>query len=229
MGFRSLTLCMEVKSDVPPAFATAIPAMFEALLDVFAPLEVSILVDDRWTEIERFDPARRFETSPLWCDEELTRDPINRCAPTLGTDVVAELHDRLAGITPKKFFVAADGAVLHRAPGTDAPAWYGRWRGAGLWELAHVSFTWTDDPWRGIEMRCPLGGYPFTPIRPLVKGRLVEGDPALAAENRALWLPSLCKLRAALGFDREEVAWHTDGDYDDDELPNHWLPALDAS
>src|SRR5512139_2710633 len=114
---------MEVKSDAPPAFATAIPALFEALLDVFAPLDVHVHIDDERLRIARFDPVRVFETVPLYCDEELTRDALTRCRPTLGTDVVAELHERLAGIAPRVFYISAEGAVLHRAANTDAPAW----------------------------------------------------------------------------------------------------------
>lgn len=230
MGFRQFLLEMKVVDGAPPpAFATAVPAMFEALIDVFAPLDVTIHVDDERLHLARIDPVRAFGTQPLWCDEELTRDALTRCPPALGTDVIAELHERLAGIAPATFYISAEGAVLHRAFGTDTPAWYGRWRGAGMWELATVAFHWTTDPWRGFEMTCPLSGYPFTPIRPLVRDQLVDGDPALAADNRALWLPHLCKVRAALGFDREEVEWGTTGDAAMTDVRKHWLPPLRAS
>ena len=232
MGFKQFLLEMQVKDGAPPpVFATAAPAMFEALIDVFAPLDVMIHIDDEQLRIARIDPVRVFGTQPLWCDEELTRDALTRCGPTLGTDVIAELYERLAGIAPTSFYVSAEGALFHRAAGTDAPAWYGRWRGSGLWELASVAFHWTKDPWRGLEMKCPLSGYPFTALRPLVS-RLADGDPALAAENRALWLPHLSKVRAALGFDREEVEWGTTGDFDASdhaEIRKGWLPKLCAS
>ncbi len=212
---------MRVKDGVaPPAHATAVPALFEALLDVFAPLEVAIAIDDAQIDIARIDPVRGFGTDALWCDEELTRDPLTRCSPALGTDVVAELHDRLAGIAPARFAIHATGAVHHRAAGAAAPAWYGRWRSDGLNAIVTIAF---DDT--GFSLQCPLDGYPFMPIRPLA-GKLAAGDRALAAENRALWLPALCNVRAALGFDREEVKWSALGDA---LLRKDWLPRLRAS
>ena len=217
---------MQVRFDAPPpAFATAVPAMFEALADVFAPLDVTIHLDDDTDRIARIDPARVFGTVPLWCDEELTREALTKCAPTLGTDVVAELYERLAGITPARFVVSAHGALLHRAAHTDAPAWYGRWRAAQLTELVTLHVQWSEDPWRGFIMKCPTGGYPFTPVR-LTTTKATDGDPAIAAQNRALWLPALCRVRAALGFDREEVEWRVLGDA---AARKDWLPRLRAS
>ena len=214
---------MQVKPDTPPpVFATAVPAMFEALLDVFAPLDVLVEVDDDFYRVSRIDPVRVFATEPLWCDEELTRDALTRCPPTLGTDVVAELHERLAGIAPTMFYVAAKGAVHHRVEGTDAPAWYGRWRGAGLADLVTIKFRWAM-LWRGFEVQS-LGGYPFAPVRPLVN-RFADGDAAIATQNRALWLPALANVRAALGFDREEVEWRIEGD-GSAEIRKDWLPHL---
>ena len=208
----------------PPAFATAIPAMFEALAGVFAPLDVMIQVDDETHHIARIDPVRVFNTEPLWCDEELTREALTKCAPTLGTDVVAELYERLASIAPAAFGVSARGAVLHRAS-ADAPLWYGRWRAAQLTDLVTVHFQWTADPWRGFSIQCPAGGAPFAAVR-LTTSKPTDGDPAVAAENRALWLPALCGVRAALGFDREEVAWSVLGDA---AARKDWLPHLRAS
>jgi hypothetical protein len=212
---------MKVKDGVPPpAYATAVPALFEALLDVFAPLEVAVAIDDAQLEIARVDPVRGFGTDALWCDEELTRDPLTRCSPALGTDVVAELHDKLAGIAPARFAIHAAGAVRHRAAGTATAAWYGRWRSDGLQSIVTVGFDQ-----RGFALDCPLDGYPFMPVRPLAS-KLAAGDRALAAENRALWLPALCDVRAALGFDREEVEWSALGDA---LLRKDWLPRLRAS
>lgn len=206
----------------PPVFATAVPALFDALLDVFAPLDVSIAIGDDTLACARIDSVRVFGTEPLWCDEELTRDVFTRCPPTLGTDVVAELYERLAGLAPASFEVTAAGACKLIAHGGDAPAWYGRWRGDGLQALVTIVIHWTKR--RGVELRCPLDGYPFAPVRPRTS-RLSPGDRAVAAENRALWLPAVCNIRQALGFDREEIEWTTD----DPNLRKDWLPRLRES
>jgi hypothetical protein len=238
VGFKSFRLELEAHRDVPPpAFATAIPQLFEALLDVFAPLDVTYAIDGGdFVRVTRLDPVRAFANEPLWCDEELTRDALTRCKPGLGTDVVTELYDRFAGIAPQSFYISAEGALRHHAPGTDEPAWYGRWRSTHLHELCTVSFHWTADPWRGFELRCPLSGYPFTSVRPLVRGSLADGDPAIAAENRALLFPALAKVRGALGFDPHEVEWgHDAADYgplfpdDRRDIAKRWLPLLAAS
>ena len=237
MGFKAFYRAMTVKDGArAPAFATAVPAMFEALQDIFAPLDVTYRIDDEsWVHIARLDATRSFNTTPLWCDEELTRDALTRCTPTLGTDVIAELCDRLAGRTPAWFYISAEGALRHRAAGDTEPAWYGRWRHEVLDELVTVSFTWTKDPLRGFEMRCPLSGYPFTAVQPMVRGNLVDGDAATAAHNRAALIPSLCRVREALGFDRAEIDWHNDGDYgalypiDRADLWKTWLPKLATS
>lgn len=223
---NSFFLDMQVRFDAPPpAFATAIPAMFEALADVFAPLDVTIHADDDEDRVARIDPARVFNTVPLWCDEELTREALTRCPPALGTDVIADLYVRLANIAPASFSINAHGALFHRPAHAEAPGWYGRWRAAELTELVSVHFQWTTDPWRGFVIKCPAGGYPFTPVR-LTTTKAGAGDPAIAAQNRALWLPALARVRAALGFDREEVEWRVLGDA---AARKDWLPHLRAS
>ena len=238
MGFKAFSLDMQVHRDAKPvAFATGVPAMFEALLDVFAPLDVTFKIDDGdVVRIARIDPVRSYNAEPLWCDEELTRDALTRCKPTLGTDVVAELYERFAGTSPKKVCVSAEGALLHRAPGTDEPAWWGRWRSSYLHELCEVHFWWTDEPWRGFELLCSISGYPFTSVRPLVRGTLAKGDPVIALENRELLFPALARVRAALGFDRHEVTWgNARGDYgaafpdDRKDIWKRWLPQLALS
>jgi len=188
----------------PPAFATAVAAMFEALLDVFAPLDVTVGDD---LQISRVDPVRTFGTTPLWCDEELTRGPLTRCKPTLGTDVVAELYARAIGTSS----VIARGAIRLE------DGWYGRWCSGALHDVVVVRFAWP----AGFALELPLRGYPFTAIRPLAK-RLDRGDRAVAAAHRALWLPALCRVREALGLDRDEVRWET-------TLGKDFLRALAAS
>lgn len=236
MGLKTFYLAMAVSGDEPPEVATAVPAMFEALLDIFAPLDLTYRIDDGdFVRVARLDPARAFNAEPLWCDEELTRDALTRCSPALGTDVVAELCDRLAGARARTFYVSAEGALRHRAAGTAEAAWYGRWRTTHLHELATVSFTWTADPLRGFELRCPLSGYPFTAVEPLVRGSLADGDPAIAAANREAMFPALCRVRAALGLDRGEVTWSNEGDYgalyraDRADIWKRWLPRLRES
>lgn len=180
---------MRVHDGVMPPRASS-AAILEALHDVFAPLDV--MVGDARTA--RLDPARVFGTTPLWCDEELTRGPLTRCAPTLGTDVIAELVASQVGLAS----IAARGAVRL----TDG--WYGRWCRGELHDIVEVRFAWP----AGFELRLPLRGFPFAAIRPLAK-RLEIGDPALAAAHRALWLPALCRVRDAIGLDRDEVRWET--------------------
>jgi hypothetical protein len=218
---NKLIVDMQVRGDAPPcAFATAVPALFEALADVFAPLDVVI----GHGHIARLDPVRVFNTVPLWCDEELTRDPLTRCLPTLGTDVIAELHEACADLAPPEVIIDAQGALLHRAAHTAAPAWYGRWCSEQLRDIISVHVRWTERS-RGFALHCELGGYPFTATR-LTTNRATDGDAAIAAENRALWLPALCRVRAAFGFDREEVEWRVLGDA---AARKDWLPHLRAS
>lgn len=222
-----VSLRMQVKPEAPPpVFATGVPAMFDALLDVFAPLDVRVGIDGDQYLVARIDPDRVFATEPLWCDEELTRDVLTRCRPTLGTDVVAELHDRLAGIAPSAFEIEARGAVFHRLPGTDAPAWYGRgrarWTRDGLHDLVTIKFRWAT-AWRGFEL-ATINGYPFVSLRPLASG-FVAGDDGVAADNRALWFPAIANVRAALGFDREEVEWRIEGSLDA-RVRKDWLARL---
>jgi hypothetical protein len=236
VGLKSFSIAMLAKRDCPaPAFAN-VPAVYEALLDVFAPLDVTLRIDDGDVEtIARLDPARVFGTMPLWCDEELARDALTKCKPALGVDVIAELYDRIARAgTVKSLYVSAQGPLFHRVPGTDAPAWYGRWRADSLRELAIASFVWTAEPTRGFELRCPLSGYPFTSTRPLVRGSLADGDPAVAAENRARLFAALAGVRSAIGFDSHEVRWESEGDYgglypdDRREIWKRWLPTLNT-
>jgi hypothetical protein len=238
VGFQPFHISMRPKYGLevpPPAFATAVPAMFEALLDVFAPLSVALAIDDDLSiRIERLDEERRYGSQPLWCDEELTRHPLTSCKPDLGADVIAELYDRLANTTPKWLYVSAQGALRHVSAGTTTPAWYGHWRmDQTLRELATVSFTWTRDPLREFDMYCPLSGYPFTATKPLHRPELGNGDFQLARQNRELLMPALCRVREALGFDREEVYWHIDGHSyekrDFIDLQTRWLPVLSAS
>lgn len=181
---------MRVNDGVPPPVGGA-AAVLEALLDVFAPLDV--LVGDE-LRVARLDPVRTFGTTPLWCDEELTRGPLTRCRPTLGTDVVAELVERAIGHAA----IVARGAIRLE------DGWYGRWCSGELRDVVEVRFAWP----AGFSLELPLRGYPFTAVRPLAK-RLEIGDRGVAAAHRARWLPALCKVRGALGLDREEVRWET--------------------
>jgi hypothetical protein len=194
---------MRVNEGVPPP-GGGTAALLEALLDVFAPLDVRVGDDLR---IARLDPVRTFGTTPLWCDEELTRGALTRCKPTLGTDVVAELYERALGTTA----IVARGAIRLE------DGWYGRWCNAELRDVVEVRFSWPE----GFALELPLRGFPFTATRPLAK-RLDAGDPAVAAAHRALWLPALCQVRTALGLDREEVRWET-------TLGKDFLRALAAS
>ena len=218
---------MAVRGEAPP-FARTIPALFEALLDVFVPFDIALAIDDDFERIARIDPVRAFNHEPLWCDEELTREPLTRCKPESGADVVVELWERLAGRSIQTITLEAEGALLHR---TDVRAWYGRWCATELRPVATVRFAW---PAHGFTFDCPHAGYPLTSTRLLAR-TIGDGDPAIAEENREAILPAFCRVREALGFDRDEVEWRNDGDYgrtyrdDRTDIWKRWLPRLRAS
>jgi len=123
------------------------------------------------------------------------------------------------------------------APGTNHPAWYGRWKietPPCLIELVTVRLQWTDDL-HAFELDLQNGGYPLTSVRLAAHGGLDDGDASAAAESRATILPVLERVPGCLGLARGEFDWSNGGDYgplypqDAAEIRNVWVPRLNAA
>lgn len=149
--------------------------------------------------------------------------------------LVWELRATLAARNPASLFISANGALRHRAPGTAAADWYGRWQleTGALLDLVEVRLQWTD--LHGFELELPHSGYPLTTVRLRGDDSVGPGDPEAARANRAAILPVLAGIPKCLGLAADEVVGSNGGDYaplypdDAIELRGIWLPRLRAA
>lgn len=233
MSLESCSFVLEIDRAIRPprSLAEATPALFESLLDVFAPFELAYRTDGG----DQVD-IKRAMVGGLWPGEQRNGDDVLTRYSATGKEVVGELRDRLARTSPRQIWASAEVALCHRAPGTAAPAWYGRWQvGPGVYhELATVRFYWTDDDLREVDVTFPLAGYPLTSTQLTAQQSVVDGDGATAIANRELILPALARVRGALGLDPSQAQWSNHGEYgfhypgDEAEIEQKWLPLLDA-
>jgi hypothetical protein len=206
--FKTYNVVCELKREPGPSLAGAAAALFEHLLAVFAPRRFVVAIDHgELSYLSRGERGR-------WDGEELTNEALTLCPPGEASDLVAELRRALAAANPTKLWVGADGGLLHRAPRTDAPAWYGRWRvQRSLHELIEPSFGWSDEQ-RAVELRFPNEGYPLTSteLRAQADGdRWIDtGDAAVA--NREHLRGVLADIPSVLGLSRDDVRWSLQGD-----------------
>jgi hypothetical protein len=239
--FKHCSFEMDVPLSVLPRrpLGTGVPAVFEALLEVFSPRALSVHVDDQKAfELHRLEGGMAWGKQALWAGEQLIDGAaLTRCVPELGAELVGELRARLAERSFRTIFVGASGALRHRAPGTSRPEWYGRWRietPPALTELVDVRLQWTDDM-HAFEFDLPDGGYPLTSVRLATDGNLDEGELATAADNRASIIPVLARVPDGLGLAAGEFRWSLGGDFgplypqDHAELRGVWLPRLNEA
>jgi len=233
MSLKSCSFDMDVPRGVlleRPLAETA-PAVFEHLLEVFAPRVLWIQVDgDDVVELRRTDGGTE---GARWLDEEIhAGEVLTRCLPGPAAGLVHELRATRAGRDPASLFIGANGALHHRAPGTAAAGWYGRWQldTGALLDLVEVRLQWTD--LHGFELELPHSGYPLTTVQLRGDDSVGPGDPDAARANRATILPVLAGIPGCLGLAAEEVVWSNSGDYaplfpdDAVELRGVWLPRL---
>jgi hypothetical protein len=238
MGPKHLSFDVDVARGIQPRrpLVEGVPSAFEALLDVFSPRIVDVMVDDRRSRLERGAPGHDHEDIPLWFDEEVVEDQtLTKCWAGGTGALVHALGDRLARESPGVLAISAVGALRHRPPGMDI-AWYGRWKITDplvLWELAEVRIEAAAEGfWFSLDL--PLYGYPLTSTRLGTRSRVEDGDPAVAAANRAAIIPILGRVPESLGFETSEVRWSTGGDggpvhpADARDIEDVWLPRLRA-
>jgi hypothetical protein len=212
-----------------------VPAVFEHLLEVFAPRVLWIQLDGRdIVELRRTDGGTE---DARWLDEEIRPGHVlTLCRQGPAVDLVRELRATLVARNPVSLFVSANGALRHRAPGTAAADWYGRWQleTGALLDLVDVRLQWTDDM-HGFELELPHSGYPLTTVQLRGDDSVDPGDPDAARTNRATILPVLAGIPGCLGLAADQVRWSNGGDYaplfpgDAAELRGVWLPRLRAA
>jgi hypothetical protein len=235
LSLKLFTLDMRVAAGATakrPA-SEGVPAMFEALLEVFAPRDIAMWIDGRETTVDRIDRQRSYGDEPLWLGEEITGDALTGCPPGPARELVHEARAVLAGRLPERLVVRATGALLHQAPWTPRPAWFGRWRvdHPALHELVSVRYE-RSAARHAFEFILPLSGYPLTSSRLTGEAHLDPGDRASAAVNRATLIPVIARVRDAFGFELDDVDWSNGGDYhalyphDRADVEKVWLPAL---
>jgi hypothetical protein len=185
-------------------------SLFEALGHLFAPRRFVFSIDQG--ELSYLTRSERMR----WNGEELTGEALTRCEPGEANELIAELRAKLAASRPLRLWVGADGALMHRAPRTADPVWYGRWRlQRSLREIIEPSFSWEgSEP--AVEIRFPHAGYPLTSVelrdQPDGERVLDDGDAAAAAANRAVLAQVLAGLPDAIGLARADVDWQLHGD-----------------
>lgn len=238
MSLKTCSFDMDVPRGVslPRPLAEGAPAVFEHLLEVFAPRVLWIQLDGRdVVELRRTDDGGTEEVR--WLDEEIRPGHVlTRCPPGPAADLVRELRVTLATRNPVSLFVSANGALRHQAPGTAAADWYGRWQleTGALLDLVDVRLQWTDDM-HGFELELPHSGYPLTTVQLRGDDSVDPGDPDAARANRGTILPVLAGIPGCLGLTADQVRWSNGGDYaplfpgDAAELRGIWLPRLLAA
>lgn len=227
MKSLSLNLGIAYSLSRPEAASQWPKKIFETLGSVFVPRHVLIVRDGKdEPTLERL-ASTKYQNKTLWAGEEILDDVLTHFTP--GDSLLDELDARLTGAGTLE--LTAHGALRHRAPGTAAPAFYGRWRHAAWLEtFAKVYFTWSDQQ-RELEIAFPLGGYPLTRSR-LTSEEIVDGDVEVARENALAIINVLGRLRHALGLAENEATWSQSGDYsswypdDADACERIWLPKL---
>jgi hypothetical protein len=229
---KGLSLNLGIRRSVSrPEAASQWPRkIFETLGGIFVLRMVLLRCDGR----DQPNLVRLASTShrgdPLWAGEEILDDVLTHFTP--GDDaLISELGSRVTG--SQTIELTAHGALLHRASGTAAPAFYGRWRHTSWLEtFVTVYFTWNEHE-RELEIAFPLGGYPLTSSR-FVGDELQDGDGEAARENARSIVDELAKLRRALALAPDEVTWTQFGDYkvwypeDAEACERIWLPKLRA-
>lgn len=207
---------------------TGVVRAFNVLKTHFTPCWIGYSLDG----VDRPNLTRaghgQYQGHPLWVGEEVTTDVLTRFDPT-GDDLIGQLSDELTRSGARSIRLSARGALLHRAPGTDAARWYGHWRvPRGLIVLCTVDFNW-DEFTTELQIKFSNGGYPLTASR-LGIDAVEDGDAAVAAENRASLAGTLRALPTTLGVSGE--GWSDGGDYhrwypdDAVEIRDRWIPAL---
>jgi hypothetical protein len=238
MSLKTCSFDMDVPRGVSlrRPIAESAAAVFERLLEVFAPRVLWIQLDGRdVVELRRADgngdePAR-------WLDEEIRPgEVLTRCPPGPAADLVRELRGALAARNPASLFVSANGALRHRAPGTGEADWYGHWQleTGALLDLVEIRLQWTEDM-HGFELELPHSGYPLTTLQLRDDGSVGPGDPDAARSNRTTIMPVLAAIPGCFGLASDQVRWSNGGDYsplspdDAAELRGVWLPRLRAA
>jgi hypothetical protein len=191
--FHVCSFITPIDADV---HARDLPKLLHVLRPVFARCKVSYQLGD--AAIERLHASER-SFDEIWT---------NTSGPE--KNVVSDFEHAVAGRDDTTVWMNALGPLLHRAPGTTAPRWYGHWRmDRGFHEL-QLRLTSIDGQLHELEVWFPLVGYPLTPLR-LAGTGLVEGDAAAASANREAIVPLIAPLRAALGL--PPGSWTVEGGF----------------
>lgn len=235
MSLKTCSFDMDAPlGEVPQRpIAEGAAAVFEHLLEVFAPRDLRVQLDGRdVVQLHRTEDSGNDQVR--WLDEEIRPGQmLTRCPPGPAADLVRELRATLAAFNPASLYVGANGALRHRAPGTAEADWYGRWQleTGVLLDLLEVRLQWTDDM-HAFEFELPHSGYPLTTLQLRGDDSVDPGDLDVARANRAAILPVLMAIPRCLGLTAEQVEWSNGGDYarlfpdDAAELRGVWLTRL---
>jgi hypothetical protein len=238
MSFKACSFDMDMPLGAVPQrpIAEGAAAVFEHLLEMFAPRDLWLRLDGREVvQLHRTEDGGADEVR--WLDEEVRPgEVLTRCPPGPAADLVRELRATLAARSPASLYIGANGALRHQAPGTTAADWYGRWQleTGVLHDLVEVRLQWTEDM-HAFEFELPHSGYPLTTVQLRSNDSVGPGDPDAARANRAAILPVLMAIPRCLGLTAEQVEWSNGGDYgplfpdDAAELRGVWLPRLRAA
>lgn len=238
MGPNQLSFDLEIApgAQLPRPLSEGVPSALEALLDAFSPRIVDVMVDDRPSRLERHAPGHDHGDIPLWFDEEVVAEQtLTKCWAGGTGALVHALGDRLARESPRVLSIRGVGGLRHRPPGMDT-AWYGRWKidnPSVLWEVAEVRVEANPEGFR-LSFALPLYGYPLTSTRLGPRGHVEDGDPMVAAANRAAIIPILGRVSTCLGLATSDARWSMGGDAttippdDHREMSDVWLPRLNA-
>jgi hypothetical protein len=230
--FDRATFQMQIKSErLGRPIADALPAMFECVGDVLAPLQITYRLEGK-EELDRLGGS----ALGLWPGEEASDgDPITRIVTPRSAGLVAELREALAGAPARAVYASGTCAVRCYAHAGASPAWQARWRygKTGFYELATLAYM-RDEYEHHVQIEFPAEGYPLTPVRPSIDRIEQDGDSAIAAQNRALILPALGRVRGALGLAPGDVRWTEQSDISHrfpelfEEIEKTWMPKIEA-
>jgi hypothetical protein len=126
----------------------------------------------------------------LWTGEVKTTGHLTAYTPGAEEQVLADFERAVAGRDDTTVWMNALGRLLHRAPGTTTPRWYGHWQmDDGFHELVEIRLSSVDGGVHELEVLFPVIGY-----------------PAATAANRISGQRSIARTRARHRDQRRERA-----------------------
>jgi hypothetical protein len=146
----------------------------------------------------------------LWTGEVKTTGHLTAYTPGAKEQVLADFERAVAGRDDTTVWMNALGPLIHRAPGTTTPRWYGHWQmDDGFHELVEIRLSSIDGGLHELEVLFPVIGYPLTASQ-LDGDRVSKGDATAAEANREAIVPLIAQLRTSIGL--PVGAWSVGGE-----------------